>query len=87
MLARDVARSGGMSALAVIAAVLVPKCPLCVAAALSAMGLGAAVSSRLAPFVRPFGFALAGLGALVILYFEWRRRRHTVKCACGTRIG
>jgi hypothetical protein len=32
---------------------LVPKCPLCVAAALAAVGVGAGAASAMAPVVRP----------------------------------
>jgi hypothetical protein len=67
------AGSGAVSIGAVIAAALVPKCPLCIAAMLSAAGVGAAVARDLAPFVRGLSLALAmGLAALVAAA-EWRR--------------
>jgi hypothetical protein len=60
---------------ALVVAVLIPKCPLCVAAALSALGLGATLGSWLAPAVRPLGLGLAVAGLLVFARSEWHRRR------------
>jgi hypothetical protein len=69
----------------VILAVLTPKCPLCVAAVLSGLGLGAAGAGAVAPFVRPFAFLLAGLALLSLARAEWRRRRAVTpaRTCCG----
>jgi uncharacterized protein (DUF2062 family) len=49
-----------------LAIALMPKCPLCIAAALSSLGASAALSGVVAPFVRPL---VMGLGALAALAF------------------
>jgi hypothetical protein len=61
-----------------LAAALAPKCPLCVAAALSAIGLGGAGALHLAPFLRPLGIALAVVIGASLVWAE-RRRAH---CKC-----
>jgi hypothetical protein len=64
-----------------VLAVLVPKCPLCVAAALSALGVGATAASALAPAVRPLVFVVAATAVVGLAIAEGRRlarkRRHT----------
>lgn len=65
---------------AALLAVLVPKCPVCVAAWLMALGLGAGVSHGAAPFVRPAAFTLAGLGGLALALAVWRRRSRRAPC-------
>jgi hypothetical protein len=65
-----------LSQLAILAtAVLIPKCPLCIVAYLTAFGVSAAVASHLAPWVLPAvwgGLALATVyGGLRLV----RRRR------------
>lgn len=67
------ATSALTSVFAVVLATLIPKCPLCVAAALSAIGIGTTLGSAVAPIVRPFGFALAVVVMLVAARREWRR--------------
>jgi hypothetical protein len=59
---------------ALVLAAVIPKCPVCVAAALSALGLGTALSGSIAPFARPGGFALCAL-VLFAAGFAWRKRR------------
>ena len=74
-----------------LAAAFVPKCPLCVAAMLSAIGVGTGAASTIAPVVRPlmFGLALAALALLV--RSEWRRLRarragtSSPPCCAGAR--
>src|SRR4029077_10206069 len=79
MFARNAGRAGrlgagGTSLAAIVGTALVPKCPLCVAAALSALGIGATAARQMAPFVRTGGVVLAVIAGLTLLYLEWRRR-------------
>jgi hypothetical protein len=67
---------------ATLALLLVPKCPLCVAAYLGALGLSATAASLAAPLVRPLAWlgvaaavAKLGLGA-------WRSRKREVAASC-----
>ncbi len=79
------AGKGGASIGALILAVLVPKCPLCVAGLLSAAGIATAGAREVAPYARPLAFALAGVIALLVVGSELRRRRaHSTAC-CGAR--
>jgi predicted lysophospholipase L1 biosynthesis ABC-type transport system permease subunit len=73
-----VGRAGRASASlgAIVLAALIPKCPLCVAAWLSALGLGASLGALVAPIVRPLGFALATLAIAFFVRAEHRRRRN-----------
>jgi hypothetical protein len=59
---------------------LAPKCPLCVAAVLSSLGLGAAAASFLGPLVRPFSIAFV-LVAVAALVAGERRRLHARRAA------
>ena len=43
---------------AALAALLVPKCPLCIAALLMFVGMNATLASAIAPLVRPLAFGL-----------------------------
>lgn len=52
-------------------AALVPKCPLCIAVALSAWGVGATTAGMIAPAVRPGLFAVA---VLLVVYAVTRGR-------------
>lgn len=75
---RDGARrvaSASASLGAILLAALIPKCPLCIAAALSAIGVGATLGSSLAPIVRPIGVTLAVVAVLVFASGERRRRK------------
>jgi hypothetical protein len=65
--------SGVLSSLSGAAGLLLlPKCPLCVAAWLSAAGLGAGGASLIAPLLRPLSASFA-IAALVS--FVWAVRR------------
>ena len=61
-----------------LAIVLMPKCPLCIAAALSSLGASAALSGMVAPVVRPVIMVMGAVAALAfavgILPALWRRR-------------
>jgi hypothetical protein len=69
-----------------VVAALLPKCPLCVAAALSALGLG--TIAGLSPLVRPVAIVGALLAVCSVVVVEARRRRQRARrrgaCpACG----
>mgnify|MGYP001585354311 CR=1 FL=1 len=68
--ASAIASAAGAFALAA----LVPKCPLCIAAALSAWGVGTSMAGTLAPSVRPVLFAVAVL--LAVQVKRGRARSH-----------
>jgi membrane protein implicated in regulation of membrane protease activity len=63
-------------------AVLLPKCPLCLVALLSWLGLGAALAKQLAPWLHGLAWAIAmcaiagGVAAAVV-----RLRGRTQRCA------
>ena len=77
----------------IVVAALVPKCPLCVAAMLSALGVGSAAAGAIAPAVRPFVFTLAALAVVLLARLEWRRLRGarkpklTIAPCCGAHRG
>jgi hypothetical protein len=78
---------GATSLAAIVGTALVPKCPLCVAAALSALGLGAAIAQRVAPFVRTLGFAIGAAALVTLMVLEWgpwRRRRGAACARCAS---
>jgi hypothetical protein len=60
----------------VVLAALIPKCPLCVAAALSAWGVGAAAASAMAPAVRPIAMVLMAVATLTLGLFAVRQLRN-----------
>jgi hypothetical protein len=77
--------TGGSSAIALVGTLLVPKCPLCVAAWLPAIGLGVTGATWLAPILRIGGFAIAAIGATLLVTLEWRRRRSAATQPAVTR--
>src|SRR5262245_6067129 len=74
-----------------LVAVLVPKCPLCVAAYLVLLGVSAGAASLAAPLLFPAAIALAALafGAAVFRGRDRRRTRRssppTPACRCRCR--
>jgi hypothetical protein len=58
---------------------ILPKCPLCIAAALSACGLSAGIASALAPWLRPLALPLLA-ASLLLLTRSLRGRR---SCCAG----
>jgi hypothetical protein len=75
------------SAAATLALLLLPKCPLCVAAYLVSLGVGVEAASSAAPFIRPLAWVLvlgafAGLAAAL-----WRSRKRAKaaapRCCCS----
>ena len=63
-------RAGGVASSvgAVLCALLLPKCPLCVAAWLGAAGLGAGAATLVAPLVRPAALLLAAMALLALAW-------------------
>ena len=80
--------SRSTSAVAILAAALVPKCPLCVIAMLSALGLSSAWATFLGGVARPLVFTLAGTAVVLVGFFEFRRlaprrRAHRSASCCA----
>jgi hypothetical protein len=88
--ARRVARASASIGALVLAA-SIPKCPLCVAAALSAAGAGATLGTSLAPFARPLAVALAVAALVAFFTGEWLRRKRRARrrscCAHEAALG
>jgi hypothetical protein len=80
-LGRDIAAAA--SALALLGALLVPKCPLCIAAWLAAVGVGFAGAPELGLGVRLGGSALAVLGLAAT--FSMARAQRRRECSRGLR--
>jgi hypothetical protein len=55
-----------------LALIMLPKCPLCIAAQLSLFGLSAGLSYALAPILWPLGLAGSAL-VLALLFWFYRR--------------
>jgi hypothetical protein len=64
-----------------VLAALIPKCPLCVAAALTAWGVGASAASAVAPAVKPVAFGLMAVAAITLVVFAVRRMRSRSRAA------
>jgi hypothetical protein len=60
-----------------LAGALVPKCPLCVAAYLSAAGVGAGVASAAAPSLIRASYTAAALGAVMLVRRLLAKARRT----------
>ncbi|MGH1342250.1 MAG: hypothetical protein ACRBN8_11900 [Nannocystales bacterium] len=75
------------SLVAAVGAVLLPKCPACLAAYLAAMGLGAGTAGVLASFARPGLFAVAGASMVAWVALRLRRRNadNLVTPRCSVR--
>ena len=65
--------------------VLAPKCPLCVAAYLASIGVGAGAAACLAPLLRPGLAVLAIAGVLAWLWHGRRRAAQAPGCSCVDR--
>jgi hypothetical protein len=71
VLARRAATSlGGVLALAFL-----PKCPLCIAAYLTAFGMSASIAAILAPYLRPSAALLVVAALLGCTFGLWRARQ------------
>jgi hypothetical protein len=67
-------RRATSSLFATLGLLLLPKCPLCIAAYLVTLGVGAEAAHDAAPFVRPLAWAMMSV-ALVALALGLRRLR------------
>ena len=72
---------------AALLAVLAPKCPMCVAAYLAGLGLGAGASHSAAPFVRPVALLVASVAGLALVRGVWRRYRRRAAPGCCLGAG
>jgi hypothetical protein len=83
-LGRASSTSASLGTLLLVA--LMPKCPLCVAAALTAIGLGTSLAGGVAPFVRPLAIALVGVSVSFAVYVWYPSlRRHRLKAGAPSR--
>jgi hypothetical protein len=80
----DLGRAGAIvgSMAGVIGAVLAPKCPLCAAAMLTALGASSTAALEVAPFVRVIAVVVAALSAVVFATLAWRRRLRATAARC-----
>ncbi|HVY28732.1 MAG TPA: hypothetical protein VHB79_19385 [Polyangiaceae bacterium] len=83
-------RRATSSIFAMLGLLLMPKCPLCVAAYLVSLGVGVEAAHSAAPFVRPLAWLLV-LAALAALGLGlWRARSRTrsaaAACCCEPRV-
>ena len=76
---------GGSTVGAVLAALLLPKCPLCIAAFLGAVGFGATGASLVAPWLRPACVVLAVIGAMTFVASRRRTFRRIGDDCCDSR--
>ena len=78
------ARRVGSSLLAALVVALMPKCPLCIAAYLTGLGLSVGAAALVAPLLFPAAVVLSVvlLVSLVLLSLQ-RRRTQTESCRCA----
>lgn len=62
---------------------LMPKCPLCVAAVLSSLGIGGALASKLAPYLHSAALIALALPMVVLAILFVRARRRACTCDQG----
>jgi hypothetical protein len=65
---------------------LLPKCPLCLAALLSAAGLGAGGAYFLAPLLRPAALGLLGLSSLWLAWIAGRAVGRRARGRLGSNL-
>ncbi len=75
---KRVARAASWSILPGLLLALAPKCPLCLAAYLSVLGVGAGAATLISPWLRPVAIALLlaiGMATILAWYRNGRRDR------------
>ena len=82
---RASARRAATSLGGLIALALLPKCPLCAAAYLTALGLSASIAAVLAPFLRLAAMLLVVAALLACLFALWRTRERGAAASCRMR--
>jgi hypothetical protein len=78
-------RSAIIAAPAWLIALVLPKCPLCFAALLTSLGVGATLSNGLAHWLQPFVLAWAGLGLVLLVAAALAaiaQRKHAARNCC-----
>jgi hypothetical protein len=83
-LLRASARRAATSLAGLIVLALLPKCPFCVAAYLTALGLSASIAALLAPLLRPAAALVLVAALLACLFAVWRQRRAATTCEAAT---
>jgi hypothetical protein len=80
---------GGTSFGAALVAVVVPKCPLCVATYMAGFGLSASAAQATAPYVRPIalGLAILSLAGLALGMWHTRKQRDDEQPSCCSHLG
>lgn len=78
------ARRVGTSLLAALVVALVPKCPLCIAAYLTGLGLSVSAAVLVAPLLFPAAVVLSvAVLVTLVLFSRQRRRTQTESCRCA----
>jgi hypothetical protein len=75
-------RTAIIAAPAWLCALVLPKCPLCCAALLTSLGVGATLSNGLAHWLQPVVLAWAGLGLVLFVAAALVQRRHVARACC-----
>ena len=75
--AKSAAPLSALGVASTVAALLAPKCPLCIAAYLTLCGLGAGWAGAVAPVVRPAAFAVSFVAFAALALAVVRRWRAT----------
>jgi hypothetical protein len=71
----------GRSVAAALGLVLLPKCPLCIAAYLVGFGLSSSVATCAAPFIRPAAWVFVAATSAGVAHGAWRRRVQRLRAA------
>ena len=66
----------------IVLTLLVPKCPLCVGALLTSLGLGSALARQLAPWVHAAWYGI-GCAAIALPLGVWLLFKLRARCTCA----